>query len=278
MKLVKSSFEIIEQGPGVEGIYKIIEQAGRTCYKSEDKITEDSSKSFVDRIIASNHGAVLEQGTIYLDITESNDIISLGNFFRTNPYSRIYKDTLESLWDHPHLYVTTNYRVLVEHFDDNLILKVLQYLCKPTKFHSKKVAVKFILPIGISREFCRHRAFSFIEMSTRYCNFSKDKFSNEITFIEDSYSDPDLLQYIEEGYMKAIKEGKKPQEARNILPLCTKTELIMTGFISDWMHFFELRNNKYGRGGAHPQADELATSLYEEFIKRDYIKQYNKIK
>lgn len=278
MKLIKPSFEIIEQGLGIEGIYKQIELAGRVSYKSEDKITENSSKFFVDKIIKSRHLSVLEHGTIYLDITASKDIVSLENFFRTNPYSTVHKNTFEPSWDYPHLYITTNYRVLVEYFADNYIPKILQYLCKYTKFHNKRITVKFILPIGISREFCRHRAFSFMEMSTRYCNFSKDKFSNEITFIEDSYSDPDLLQHIEKGYMKAIKEGKKPQEARNILPLCTKTELIMTGFISDWMHFFELRSNKYGRGGAHPQADELATPLYEEFIKRGYIKQYNKIK
>ena len=68
MKLIKSSFEILEQESGLQGVYKQIEIAGRTCYKSEDKITEDSAKGFVDRMINSGHGAMLEHGTIYLKI------------------------------------------------------------------------------------------------------------------------------------------------------------------------------------------------------------------
>ena len=68
MKLIKASFNIIEQGPSIDGIYKIIEQAGRVCYKSEDKITEDSAKGFVGRMVKSGHGAMLEHGTVYLKI------------------------------------------------------------------------------------------------------------------------------------------------------------------------------------------------------------------
>ena len=68
MKLIKANFNIIEQGSGIDGIYKIIEQAGRTCYKSEDKITETSAKDFTDRMIKSGHGSMLEQGTVYLRI------------------------------------------------------------------------------------------------------------------------------------------------------------------------------------------------------------------
>ena len=68
MRLINSDLEILEQQPGLDGIYKIIEQAGRTCYRSEDKITEDSAKAFVDRMIKSGHGAMLEHGTVYLTI------------------------------------------------------------------------------------------------------------------------------------------------------------------------------------------------------------------
>lgn len=68
MNLIKPKFEILEQQSGIDGIYKMIELAGRTCYRSEDKITEDSAKGFVDRMIKSGHGAMLEHGTVYLRI------------------------------------------------------------------------------------------------------------------------------------------------------------------------------------------------------------------
>lgn len=123
--------------------------------------------------------------------------------------------------------------------------------------------------------------------STRYCNYSKNKFGNELTFIlppwvNENPKDIDHMTYsdilfmeqlykVERAYLSLLKEGKIPQEARAVLPNALKTELYMTGFISDWEHFFSLRSNKYGKGGAHPQADELATPLYEEFKNRNLI-------
>lgn len=153
-------------------------------------------------------------------------------------------------------------------------------------------------------EFVRHRVFSFAQESTRYCNYSKDKFDNELTFIipcwltnfdiehykkriessdfspnsdstEGSFSFLFGLEEIEDIYLGLIKEqGWKPQQARAVLPNSLKTELVMTGFIDDWKHFLMLRSNKYGKGGAHPSADELATPLYEEFVQRGYIDKY----
>lgn len=146
-------------------------------------------------------------------------------------------------------------------------------------------------------EFVRHRTFSFTQESTRYCNYSKDKFSNELTFIIPSWfktlkeaSDEILLQtyskeQVEKGmnryyavdncenewiislldqevaYISLIDNGWTPQQARTILPNSLKTELMMTGFVTDWKHFFELRCSK----AAHPQAQELAIPLEEEF-------------
>ena len=148
-------------------------------------------------------------------------------------------------------------------------------------------------------EFVRHRKFSFLQESTRYCNYSKDKFNNELTFIhplwmyhQESGDYGDLgnlknknhgnkdgtffefikaLQYAEYYYFILLREGWKAEQARNVLPLSLKTELYMCGFAEDWEKFFELRSKKYGVGNPHPQADELATPLYEEFIKRGYI-------
>ena len=170
MKLIKPSFSILPQSDGLEGIYRQIEMAGRTCYKSEDKITETSAKEFVDRMIKSGHGAMLEHGTVYLTIPNDSDLCLL---LKMNPYTKC--NPVEGI-----CYITTNLRVLVEHKAMWLIDK---YLCEPTEHHERRYTVKFICDRGVSHEFVRHRVFSFAQESTRYCNYSKDKFSNEITYI-----------------------------------------------------------------------------------------------
>lgn len=285
MKLIKPKFEIIEQATGLDGMYKQIELAGRTCYKSEDKITVDSAKGFVERMIKSGHGAMLEHGTVYLAFS----MASRESYFKycMNPYSsansigEAEKDTWKG-------FVTTNLRVLVE----KGWMNDLQYLCEPTEHHAKRVTVRFTCDRGVSHEFVRHRVFSFAQESTRYCNYSKDKFGNELTFIipcwldykEQQFTDKDdssirtdlseheyfidLLLEAENTYNYLVQYCKwKPQEARAVLPNALKTELVMTGFVSDWIHFFKLRN----ADSAHPQARELAKPLYEEFLNRKYI-------
>lgn len=290
MKLVKAGFLIKEQESGLDGMYKHIEWAGRHCYKSLDKITEDSAKGFVERIIKAGHLSVLEHGTVYLampmEIILPIEANGWGKYTK-NIYSRGFKACLVD--GEKRVAVTTNLRVLVE----NGWLDDLKYICEPTEYHEKRYTVEFILPIGISREFCRHRVFSFSEMSTRYCNFSKDKFGNEVTFIIPDWMDTldegninkylnngeynislgaasflDSLKRSEESYLSLIERGMKPQQARDVLPLATKSELVMTGFVPDWEHFFGLRCSE----AAHPQARELAIPLREEFIKRGYIK------
>lgn len=300
MKLIKSSFEILEQEPGIQGIYKQIERAGRTCYKSEDRITEDSAEKFVNMIKDRQHTAMLEHGTVYLYIYKDHAYNVIGDNWVTeqylsNSYSVINTDS------YGNYHITTNYRVLYE----NDWLDDLKYLCEPTEYHEKRITVKFILPISISREFCRHRVLSFAEQSTRYCNYNSDKFNNELTFIIPYWTDLKEARYqywdndwvdaadknnipntilkhfegdsvdiflsqcesAEVNYKALINRGCKAQEAREILPLCTKTELIMTGTIEQWRGFFKLRTDK----AAHPQARELAIPLKEEFIKRNLI-------
>ena len=158
MKLIKPNVEIIEQQPGLEGMYKQIELAGRTCYKSEDKITEDSAKAFVDRMIKSGHGAMLEHGTVYLTIPITDSTSYRIDAYRRNKYTRsdISKDVRN-------YYITTNLRVLVE----NNWLNDLQYICEPTEYHEKRITVKWTCDRGVSHEFVRHRVFSFAMESTR---------------------------------------------------------------------------------------------------------------
>lgn len=159
MKLCKPLFEIWEQSAGLEGVYKQIERVGRVCYKSEDKITEDSAKPFVDRMVKSGHGAMLEHGTVYLKITCKNtDFTTLCMFYGKNKYS-----VLNHSEDNKIYYITTNYRVLVE----NNHLSDLKYLCEPSEFHEKRITVYFVCDRGVSHEFVRHRVMSFAQESTR---------------------------------------------------------------------------------------------------------------
>ena len=193
MKLIKSSYKIIPQEAGLEGVYKQIEKVGRVCYKSEDKITEDSAKPFVDRMIKSGHGAMLEHGTVYFRIpfgkmldTGEFENEALSCWFVDNPYSWVRTGGVgsEDCW-----YVTSNYRVLIE----NDLLYTLQYLSEPTEFHEKRVTVYFVCDRGVSHEFVRHRVMSFAQESTRYCNYSKDKFGNELIFIIPCWFDSSLI-------------------------------------------------------------------------------------
>lgn len=294
MRLIKSSFEILEQESGIQGIYKQIERAGRTCYRSENRITEDSAEKFVNMIKDRQHTAMLEHGTVYLNFSYKQ-LDKFEKYYR-NSYSVTNVDKYTG--DRG---ITTNYRVLYE----NNWLDDLKYLCEPTEYHEKRITVKFVLPISISREFCRHRVFSFAEQSTRYCNYNADKFNNELTFIipywtnlqearyqfwdndwvdaTDQSKIPDTVlksfvgdsidiflsqcESAEVNYKALINRGCKAQEAREILPLCTKSELVMTGTIEQWKGFFVLRDAK----SAHPQAYELAHLLHVEFIHRGYL-------
>lgn len=295
MKLIKPSFEIREQPPGLEGVYKQIEGVGRVCYKSEDKITEDSAKPFVDRMIKSGHGTMLEHGTVYLKVFNVIENSELIDKYKSNKYSVVKEGTEVYNCHGDILYgsckcITTNYRVLVE----NGWLDDLKYICKPTEFHEKRITVHFVCDRGVSHEFVRHRVMSFAQESTRYCNYSKDKFGNELTFIipcwikdleEKSYlahaeyhhtkEDAskqwyDVCMNSEFVYEDLIRLGWKPQEARAVLPNSLKTELVVTGFTSDWNHFFDLRA-RGTTGAPHPQAKELAEPLMKEFIARKYI-------
>ena len=182
MKLIKPSFQIIEStGYTIDDIYKSIELAGRVSHKSEDKITETSAKDFVGRMLNMKHLAVCEFGTVYLQFFWTGAVCQHCN--QTTPHKLLdkYANNKYSIVNYHgnDIYVTTNLRVLVE----NNWLDDLKYLCEPTEYHEKRYTVKFILDRGILAEFTRHRRFSFMAESTRYCNYSKNKFNNELTFI-----------------------------------------------------------------------------------------------
>ncbi len=288
MKLINPSFEIYEQGPGLEGIYEQIELAGRTCYKSK-RPEGQTAKDFVDRMIASQHYAMLEHGTVYL-IERWKEGTEIKPKYDNNPYSKV---KVVNFYGETWKYITTNLRVLVE----NDWLDDLQYICEPTEYHERRVTVRFTTDRGVSHEFVRHRVFSFAQESTRYCNYSKDKFGNELTFIIPSWVDTiepgtyeddheflsmwghdhwmesiwfDNMIKCEKDYITMVREYLTPQQARQILPNSLKTELVMTGFVSDWQHFFDLRA-RGTTGAPHPDAKALAEPLMDEFYKRGLI-------
>lgn len=299
MKLIKPSYEFWEQKEGLSGVEAQIERAARVCYASEPK---GEVGELLGKLIKAKHYAMLEHGTVYLMIDCSGRLIDVANKYIQNKYSKV---SLHS--DGVHYCITTNYRVLVE----NNWLDDLKYLCEPTEYHEKRITVKFTMDRIGSQSFCRHRVFSFAQESTRYCNYSKDKLGNEITFIIPSWlnipegiaywhdglgyrvgADPNntdfdaslgyinkssnhdsflyALENAEKSYFRLLKEEWKPQQARQVLPNALKTELVMTGFASDWKHFFDLR--AIGTTGKpHPDAEILAKPLMNEFIERRYL-------
>ena len=333
MRLIRPSYEIIEQGPGLQGIYDIIERCGKTSYKSEVKGGEDA-KRFVDSRAKEKHGAVLEFGTVYLTFNPGDPTTSLrgsgddetksymesrGENIEYFEWSKIIHFYLKNAYskttfcDHK-WYVTTNYRVLVE----NNRLDDLKYLSEPTEYHEKRYCVKFITDIGVGREFLRHRVMSLVQESTRYVNYMKEKFGEQCTFVippwinlpecenlafwdgdwvdmkemkivcEDGHTRTSAwlwaMDFAEKQYRVLTndwshvdgvpEEDKAPwtaQQARGVLPLATKTEFVLCGYKDAWVHFFRLRSDIAATGKPHPQAQELANPLREEFIERQYI-------
>lgn len=196
MRIINAGFEVLTPVDGAT-ILKSIERAGRVCYKSEEKITEDSAEKFVAGIIKRGHEAVIEHQTI---------------------------------------------------------------------------TVKFIVDRGVSHEIVRHRLAAYCQESTRYCNYSQDKFGEEITVIRPCFWEEDsdtmkdwksAMRMAENHYFGLLKQGATPQEARSVLPNSLKTEVVMTANLREWRHFFKLRTAP----AAHPQMREVAIPLLRKFQK-----------
>ena len=300
MEFLVAGYEIIDQEPGLEGMYKAAELPGRICYCSQDKMAPGTAEKFCKGLMKSNHGAPLEHGTVYLKVLKHSDWNDLDKY-RFNKYSKYTEST-------NYAYVTTNLRVLFENgwMDD------LKYWCEPTEYHEKRIEVRFTVDRFTGEEFLRHRAASFNRESTRYVLFTKEKFGggsikyiipvwmlDETTMKEiDDHKDLSITDFCqevineEEGHgdmtdvlvwMFALKAcewsyckltntfGWQAQQARTVLPCAISSPLIKTAFVSDWVHFFNLR--ALGTTGKpHPQAFELADPLMKEFIERGLIR------
>lgn len=288
MKLIKPYTEILQpEGYTVNHILEFITKVAYTCYKTEKEITPDSAKDFVNKLTKSGHLAMLEHGTVYLAVPRNfigrliyGDIV---NRYKNNKYSVVnYGEecpTGEQVLHQgvcspiPYAYITTNLRVI----EENKWWGDLDHVCKPSAFHAIRRTIRFVTDRGVSHELVRHRVFSFAQESTRYCNYGKDKFGNEITFIEPTwYKDAEnvvkssfesFLKYSEDAYMDLLDHQYTPQQARQVLPNALKTEIVLTAYEFDWVHFFNLR--ALGTTGQpHPDMKALALPLMEDFLEK----------
>lgn len=165
MKLINSDVKIIPQETHLLGVYKQIELAGRTAYKSEDKITNDSAKAFVEMLMSRGHTAPLEQGTVYLDCPKKvYDKYSKNKYSKVNTYIEENDGPIKWVGDGVgyiankiHYYVTTNARVIYE----NDWISDLFFLCDPTEHHSGRITAKFTCSRAVANEIVRHRTFKY---------------------------------------------------------------------------------------------------------------------
>lgn len=283
MKLIKQSFEFINQTDfSLVGIKKFIEKCGRVCYKSEDKITDSSYLRFVDMLIKNHHDRPLEFGTVHLKVPSGKEF---KDFIKALVANKLYNFTWIKFnkWG-KYTYVTTNYRMYLR------MLKEIPYCEKyfteeDSENYYARYTIHFILDRVTMDSFRTHVGLSHLGESTRYCNYSKDKFDNQVTFVipswcnsliegsEQKYSPfeingdevefMDALQNAQNSYLSLLKLGWTPQQARSVLPLGIKSELISCGFEEEWDNFLFRRCAK----DAHPMAREIAIPLQEQFLK-----------
>lgn len=292
MKLIKQSFEFINQTDfSLVGIKKHIERCARVSYKSENKITDTSYEKFVNMLESRGHDRPLEFGTVYLSRTsQKEDNMEWLDKYAYNPWSKFSFGNGSTRINgelRNTVYVTTNYRVIKEHhWEDDL-----QYLCEPTEYHHKRYTVHMILDRGVMDEFRTHVGLSHLAESTRYVNYSKKKFGSELTFIKPCWLDDEKLKLygpyhtvirdkspesifianlnnVERDYLDLINLGWTPQQARSVLPLSIKSELISCGFKDSWENFFYRRDAP----DAHPMAQEIAKPMHQKFIELTEMK------
>jgi len=303
MKLINPKVERWECGYTLPEIWSHIARCARTCYQSEPRNNDETDKEFVKRVILRNHSfeeiaesrelqlklhlSVLEHGTVYLAIPISfahDDLHEVAD----SPFAKGLRHYVSGRNSFD--YITTNMRVIVE----NGFTDILKYITPPTKYHVLRTTFNIITDIGVARELDRHRSHSISEESTRFCDYSKDKFDNELTFIKPEWLDIPEGQYaywdgdwcdvdkmkiqidadkkdvineylwslyhIESEYKILINKGWSPQQARQVLPLSTKVQTIHTAFNDDWDEFIKLRADACS-GSVHPNMKRVALDI-----------------
>lgn len=284
MKLVKQSFEFINQTDfSLVGIKKHIERCARVSYKSEDKITDTSYEKFVNMLESRGHDRPLEFGTVHFKMESSRFQGFMQALYAEGIFNNIW---IKSNYNEGVMYITTNYR----YYSDitKRLSNIKEYFTEEdNEYYPKRYTVHMILDRGVMDEFRTHVGLSHLAESTRYCNYSKHKFGNEVIFIKPCWLNIPLGDYgiaslcgdnvlglsggarvfveslldAEDYYMTLLGEGWTPQQARSVLPLGIKSELISCGFEDAWENFFLRRD----ASDAHPMAQEIAKSMHEKF-------------
>lgn len=274
MKLVNPKVEYLPQAEGLEGVFKQIEIAGRTCYKSEDKITEDSARKFVYKMSLNKHNAMLAHGTIYLKIPiVRKEVVE---DYINNQFSKVVRTD-------NYAYITTNYRVIIE---NNLDFD-LDYLCSPTEYHEQRFTFRITSDRAILNEAVRNNGVyrnAFAQESTRWIDYFKKKgIAVSIAFVKPYWYDE--ANWIKKLILKSAyksselfykllrKLGCTPQQARVVLVLGLKSELVMTAMLSDWEDFLDKRL-KGTTGAPHPDMKLIAAEIEKE-LNIIYEKQLN---
>ena len=294
MKIINAQASVLVENDPI----KKIEKCGRVCYKSEDKITEDSAEKFVANIIKRGHEAVLEHASFIFQVSYNvyEDMRDKVNFVETHYPVKLYlrfsdgyiiSGNVRAWRDFFHFAGVPHY--MNDFVESNPILFPEFKNVFPFSFNKKKwnirqissnelmsvyqrlvhedISMRFICDRGVTHEIVRHRPASFCQESTRYCNYSNGKFGGEITVIKPCFFKENSTRYLkwfvaceraETAYNAILEDGGTPQEARDVLPNSLKTELIMTAPLMEWCHFFNLRMSS----AAHPQMREVASHAY----------------
>ena len=310
MKLINQSVTLVEENNPL----KLVELAGRVSHKSEDKITDTSYKKFLIYMLGYGHTATLEFGDVYLDVIDTvkfhnqyDDEILL---IQQNAFCHVRTTGSRSFKLYTNLrYILDKCPALFNDLLNNGLPYYINSFIPEDNDPYKRYCFDIICNRGVSHELVRHRNMSFLQESTRYCNYSKDKFSNELNIINPFNNFIKTTSYNHEIYLESLKESEdtyndltncedtiKAQEARGILPNDLKTELYMTGFLKDWIGhnretfsidlFGETVNCKVIKGfdtlrndvSAHPQAREIAGLVNKLLLTKISITEFEKIK
>lgn len=265
MRIVNFDLAILDQGRGLHSMYRHIEKCVGVCYKSEDD---------KPTVVDTKHTEALEHGTIYLTVPVWK--FWVWKKYVRDPYTKVRFNRFS-------MYITTNYRVVVTNNWKDDITRYLTVENIPTEFHEQRITVKFTVSRAVANEFVQHRVFSFIQEPI-YC----DCFDNELVFVKPVWFDNSKVKYSEDDipavvlsstanrdqeyaracyeceqhYKRLVKSGCSPQQATGVLLLDLKTELIMTGFESQWKDFFRFRCNS----NAQVEVREVA-SILREWLK-----------
>ncbi len=309
MKLVDNNVEKYIQKPGIDGVFEAIRDAAAICYQTDVDKMKLSPKDFVfDVLLKNGHTRPLEFGTVYLKIPSM--AYEEPGPFDSRLFGKYEKYWGKPLWTHinglnqdGNWYITTNMRVIMqgayktdkeawEHgYDKNWLQDVYDFWCEPTEFHDKRYTFTMWMSRGCTDDNRTHIALSSICESTRFCNYSKNKYNNELTFVKpywisegsieawkrgdmtyftncdsEEYEKRSLelkflvhLKSSEELYMDMAKEGLQPQQLKRLFPLGAKAELRLCGFKDAWKNFFWRRCAEH----ADPECIEVANKINE---------------